>query len=352
MNKIKLDFCILNNPVDESKPPIIFITGRDKNFLDINVIDYEDYENAIFLIQEFGYIETDILTFEFSQDPDYPYITKKNIIKILEENGMKYNYDFEKFLKQDFDKIKNNLLYYSYSKQEKQKKTPYDYFFNNTHKFYIPDIGERITLYFYLFLECNFKKDKCFLNLNGNFFSSKNTDTTNFIKIIKSDFIRINNQYNPNKIILKSIKTNKDFIREIPLIHSGKFKKIQNDIEKTYMYYFIEISKNLFSTSRIKIEIENNHNFDVMIKYSKKIKKQFIEQNKKIYKTENILNTLKDCEVIVNEKMLDFAQKEEYEDAALLKQDLQYIIKKQQQLRHSNKEIFFKKLIKKIGIRY
>jgi len=350
MDKIKLDFCILDNPIDKNKNPIIFITGQNKNYLDINVVNLEDYENVIFLVQKFGYIETDILTFEFSQDPDYPYIPKKNIKKILEEKGLKYNYNFEKTLKRDFNKFKDNSIFYSLKTKENKKKEPYDYFFNSLHNYYIPEIGEKITLYFYLFLECNFKKDKCYLNLNGNFFSNEETDTANYIKVVKSDFIRINNYYNPNKIILKSVKTNRDFLKEIPFIKHGKFKRIKNNVEKTYVYYFIEIKKSIADNSRIKIEIENNSNFDSMIELSKTIKKDYIKESKQLENKKTIIQTIDNCYEIINEKMLNFAKEEKYEDAGILKKDLHFINKKRNQILQVTENIPFYKITKKIGV--
>ena len=103
MNYINLDFCIIENPLDKNKRPIIFVTRKGRQYLDETVINEDDYEKAIYIIQNIGYVESDILTFEFSQDPDFPHIDVGSIKKVLEEEGMNYSQELEETMKSEFE---------------------------------------------------------------------------------------------------------------------------------------------------------------------------------------------------------------------------------------------------------
>src|SRR5690606_1090500 len=93
------------------------------------------------------------------------------------------------------------------------------------NKFAEPNYVEKITLYFYLFLEFGFnEKRKPIIQFNGDFMDSNNYDDRNYIRIIKSDFKRIKDPQKPTSIILSSIKTQFDFIKESGLLYGGYFR--------------------------------------------------------------------------------------------------------------------------------
>ncbi|MFA5068271.1 MAG: hypothetical protein WC466_09620, partial [Candidatus Izemoplasmatales bacterium] len=140
MNCINLDFCIIENPLDKNKNPIIFVTKCGKDYLDESIIYDEDYEKLISIIQKMGYIESDMLTFEFSQDPDYPSILSKEIKKELENNGMKYSKNLEKSIKCEFEKINiegAKLLIKDLEKESKKQTS------KQFSKYRIPQLGEK-----------------------------------------------------------------------------------------------------------------------------------------------------------------------------------------------------------------
>ena len=237
MDYINLDFCIIENPLDKSKRPIIFVTRKGRQYLDETVVDEDDYEKAIYIIKNIGYVESDILTFEFSQDPGFPSIAVAEIKKTLENNGMQYSEELEKTMKSEFELLNLNgakqLLEDLNSDNLRPILTPELLFKLKKDSVYkIPIIGEKLTLYFYLFIECKFSGNKCYLNLNGDFTSNKNDSLRNYIVPFKCDFIRINNNYNPNKIILKSCLTNASILKKLPMeekklaqIGVAKFRK-------------------------------------------------------------------------------------------------------------------------------
>lgn len=322
---IKLDFCIIENPLNKNKCPIIFVTKKGKKIIDETILGCDDYENAIFLIQNFGYIETDTFTFEFSQDPDYQVISTEKIKKVLEDNGMKYNIYFEKNMKNQFNNIQSNFL----------KRSD----FINHYK--ILEVGQRITLFFHLFIECNYYNNKCYLNINGDFLTDKNTDNKNYVGIFKFDFVRINNSYNPNKIILKSCKTNGEIIKMMPMDYFGSFnlKTIENKavVNKLFIYYLMEIKNNLPLNNRITIEIDNQNNYDEMIKISKKIKRKNNLILKRDYSLKHIKENFEKMIDVLREKMKDFANKDEFESAAIVKNDIIFIDNKLKEFLMINK---------------
>lgn len=111
----------------------------------------------------------------------------------------------------------------------------------------IPKIGGKISLYFYLFLECHFiNDDDCILLLNGEFYTSENNHFRNFLNITKSEFIRIESDL-PNVITLQSTKKHKDFVGEVDLLHNGNFKIIKP--------YMTDIGQKGYKTKRISIQL-------------------------------------------------------------------------------------------------
>lgn len=354
MNLINLDFCILSNPLNENKSPIIFVTRMGENHLDASIIDEDDYEKAIYAIQRIGYIESDILTFEFSQDPDYPVMNQEKIVEILENQGMKYSKNLENNLKTEFDelRVKNNKDFLiNERKQEKGSGFDIERFFRkNQTIFKVPEVGEKISLYFYLFLECKFKENNCFLNFNGDFFSNLETNTRNFIQNIKCDFIRINNPYNPNKIILKSCPNNKEILKKVSMFKNGSFTRDDGISGKIFVYHLMEVKNNIPDTGRVTIEIDNLENFDNMVLVSKKIKKEYELERQKLIEKKEIVEVISECKDVLQQKMLKHADEDEFEKASVIKRDIEYIDLKLSQLEKEEDKISIETVAKKYHI--
>lgn len=354
---INLDFCVLDNPLTKGEMPIIFVTRKGKNFLDASITQEEDYEKAIYTMQDLGYIESDILTFEFLKNTDFPHIQQKKIIEILKNKGMNYNEILEKNLINDFNYLKSNKetheliqgLYESVKKKEQQ--TIAKILSKEYSEYRIPNVGEKISLYFYLFLECKFKNDNCYLNFNGDFFSKKETDKKNFIQITKCDFIRVNSPYNPNKIIFKSILNNGEILKKIPIFKNGSFIKRNADgVGKIFVYHIMEVKDSIPKQNRITIEIDNLINFDNLIQISKKIKQ---EQKLRLESYQNTvlhIESLIDCNDILNEKMTKLANNDEFEKAQKIKKDVEKIKDKISKLKKEPKKIKTKVIEKKYCI--
>jgi len=336
MAEINLDFCIIENPLDKNKKPIIFITRKGRDYLDETVIQEEDYEKVVFVIQNIGYIESDILTFEYSQDPAFPVINIDIIKETLLKKGLKYSDNLELTIKSEFDlfnlKGAKQFIKTLLNEPEDNKKIVNSEIMLSVNKnsiYKIPEIGQYLTLYFNLFVECKFSGDKCFLNLNGDFTSKKNTELRNFITPFRCDFIRINNNFNPNKIILKSCQINKDILKKLPIDFNGSFTlKIQEQntsFEKLFVYYLMEVKNNFPVENRITIEIDSSVNFDKMIVMSKKIKQDYDNLQRKKYSIVHLESAFDKIKTVLEPKMLSYAEMDEFEKALKIKKDINHI---------------------------
>lgn len=343
MDNINLDFCILNNPLNKSSQPIIFVTKKECKNLDVSIILEDDYERLTQRIGDIGYVEIDFLAFQFSEDPDKKHVETSFLKKTIESWGLIYSKEFEESILKDFEYL---------AKKETLEKTSNLYAYNKNRVYRIPEIGEKISLYFYLLLECRFKDESCYLNLNGDFYSIKENDTRNFIDIVKCDFIRLNNPYNPNKIILKSMKTHEELIKESPIFKNGTFTRKENGGEgKIFVYYVLEVKNSLPKKNRITIEVDNCNNFDNMVFVSKRIKKQKVIRDKRLHKNADIKNLLNDCKGVLVKKMLKYANNEEYEKANSTKMDIKNIEKKMYKLEKMPFYINGKTISEKLSIK-
>ena len=330
---INLDFCIIENPLDKNKKPIIFVTRQGSQYLDETVVGEEDYEKAIYTIQNMGYVESDILTFESLQDPDFPVIAINDIKKSLEEKGMRYSQQLEEKIKEELELLnigEAKQMVKDIAKKRSNIISPGVFStIKKTSKYKIPEIGEKLTLYFYLFIECNFSGTKCYLKLNGDFFSNESSILKNYIFPFKCDFVRINNIYNPNKIILKSCQTNKEILKGLPLDYGGSFNLIIKEkdkiLDKLFVYYLMEVKNSFAIENRITIEVDSSSNFDQMIVMSKKIKQDYEKLFKRTsYDVAHLHDSFAKIKEILIKRMWELAKEDEFEKAAKTKIDIAY----------------------------
>jgi hypothetical protein len=254
----------------------------------------------------------------------------------------------------------------------KSKKTLYDLFkevdelkksislFERTlapplNNYKIPEVGGKIFLWFYLFVECKFNENKCYLNLNGDFEINTDNSLKNLIFPFKCSFVRINNPYNPNKIILKSCLTNKDIIKKLPLNFSGSFtfKFKENDllIEKVFVYNLMEIKNSFQKDNRITIKIDKSIDFDQMIEMSKKVKKDYMFLLNQPHNIEALNFNLNEIRTVLVEKKKKLVNSDEFEKADMVKKDIAYLDKKNKQAEEmENKTITYREFIKKFHL--
>jgi hypothetical protein len=340
-----LDFCIIKNPFSNEHRFLIFFTRKGKIDIDSTLAQDETYEKIRYVMSNFGMDEVDILTFESS-----PNVIKTFEIEVvnkkLQEIGFSYSKDFEKALLDEIQhtfksedsyltKNENNIVPIIEKKQYLENSKLVSA--NSSSVYKIPELGEKMVLYFYLFLECRFSKNgEGYLDVNGDFNKREDTNSRNFLKIVKSEFVRIPSP-NPNQIILQSIKNYSDFIKENSVIHKGVFKlakPFQDSFGslkiglKEYYYNLIEIRKNIKPDEKITIEVNIDYYFDYMMDMSKRIRREHLLDSKKQISKEHIISEINLMKDKFSSKMEDLAEKEEYEKASEFKKLVEILNKK------------------------
>lgn len=371
MNKdLIFDFCIIPNPFASGIRNIIFIAKSGDNFLDKSLAEKKEYKDIKDIIEKFGYTETDHLQFESSNNSNSLQSSAKEIKSFLENCGLKYSRELEVGILRDFTSLKietdreavSNLDLYSSNFDVKDSpindSTKNKLIESRSELFKFsykePEIGEKVTLYFYLFLEFGFSQSgKPVIHFNGDFNSSDDYDNRNYIKIVQSDFERVIDPSKPNSIILSSCKTQKDFLREVGILYSGFFKYQKNvekiDAmmiqEKKFPYKLAEVRKFLAPGQSIVVET-NRMGYDTLIKLSNKIKTESAIESRQLIPTGDIEREAEDLSQFLNKKIEDLSEHEDFEEAAKMKKDVDFIsnqvnkIKKMNKVQITTKEYF------------
>lgn len=343
--KINMDFCIVSSPFNKGVRYIIFLTKRGHERVDQNAIRDLDYTNVSKFLASFGYIETNPLTFELPSNITVKDIGRDKIKKILEVNGLQYSIALESNIKEEFKMLNQRLgagdpdiineAVAQVGAIEHWENDIFDtppIYQPEVENLQIPQIGEKINLFFYLFLECKFLANgTSVLILNGDFSTRQNEPQRNFIKVVEAEFIRIENSKN-NTIQLRCAQSNLIFINKIDVLYSGFFEitrpiNIKDNVQsftstRRYNYNIMEIKKNINPDAMITIEIEQINHFSAMLSLSNKIKleKELDEQKK--YPVQHIKEEAQELISILNEKMHKHAEADEYEKAADYKKNV------------------------------
>jgi hypothetical protein len=340
--ELDFNFCIIPNPFASGGRNIIFISKSGEDFLDKKIVDTNQYKDIKEILEQFGYTETDSLQFESSNNIPDGDITLTDMRMFLEDCGLTYSRDLEvnvikelSNIKADLedstqdvdydtetpikDKTKNKLI--------ESKKEMFDFEYQE------PDYKDKISLYFYLFLEFGFNHyGKPIIQFGGDFKDSDDYDDRNYIKIVKSDFERVRDPQKPNSIILSSCKTQKDFIKEAGMLYGGffKYQKREEDgdamllKEEKHTYKLADVRKFLSPNQSIVVET-NRMGYDRLIKLSKKIKTESIIEGNTTISTEDIEVRAEEIKDHFIKKMNRFSEAEDFESAARMKKDIDFI---------------------------
>jgi virulence-associated protein VapD len=352
MNKnIDFDFCIIPNPFAIGGRNVIFITKSGENFLNREVSSNKEYRDIKEVLEKFGYTETDYLQFESSNNA-----TNSTIMEMksyLEEFGLSYSRELEvsivsdlNNLKTEVDKVAHNNLEFIYGEGDFNLETedslvgekPKNKLIASKSelfkfKYKEPDFKEKVSLYFYLFLEFGFNQSgNPIIQFGGDFKDNENYDDRNYIKIVKSDFLRVKDKKSPNSIILQSCKSQDGFLKEIGILYSGFFK-YQKRLEKgesmilketKFPYKLAEVRKHLKPDQSIVVET-NRMGYDKLINLSKKIKTESVHEGNKFIATGDIEYEAEKLSKFLANKMVTLSEKEEFEEALKLKKDVEFI---------------------------
>lgn len=327
MIKKGLSFCIISNSFSKNSKNIIFISSDQENF-DKEYCKLKDF------LEDFGYVEYQPLRFECLDDK---YDDKVFIKNALEKFGLIYSKELE------FNLIKHLSNNFKNKEEKKYQKTNSDLI---KFKYQEPQLGEKITLFFYLFLDLGFNHlGRPIIQFSGDFQNIKNITNRNYIKIVKSDFIRVEDSKKPNSIVLSSVKKQKDFLNESGILYSGffKFETIYENPgsiitkEGKYNYKLIEI-KRYFNLEQSIVLETNREGFDELIELSNKTSLESRKEAKKHILVDDVLKKSDDLIEFLKNKIEKLSNQEEFEEAGILFKEIETIEKKKFFLSSLNKD--------------
>ena len=245
-----------------------------------------------------------------------------NIIKDLSKIKSGIEKSFEDSVIEDFpinEKTKNKLI--------ESKSELFEF------KYKEPEVTEKVSLYFYLFLEFGFNaQNRPVIQFGGDFKDAEDYDDRNYIKIVKSDFERVLDPSKPNSFIFSSCKTQKDFLKEAGMLYSGYFryqkKEERGDSmiirEQKHVYKLADVRRFINPEQAIVIET-NRMGYDRLITLSKKIKTESYAESKIFISTEDIERKAEDLKSHLLKNMKNLSETEDFEAAANLKKDVDFI---------------------------
>lgn len=355
MNKrLKFNFCIIPNPFSNGSRNMIFISKSGKKKVDNDLTDNDEYKDIKGVIEKFGYTETAPLQFESSNN-SLEDSSQVEIKKLLEEFGLKYSRKLEvdiikelSNLKAEADKLSRKNVESIYGIEHLDNFEESNLIADTTKnklieskkelfkfKYKEPEVGEKVTLYFYLFLELAFNaQGKPSIRFNGDFRDSDDYDDRNYIKIVSSDFERVFDPNKPNSIVLTSCKKQSELLKEVGILYSGFFK-YQTSVEKSgaimiqekkYPYKFAEIRKFLNLNYPIIVET-NRMGYDTLINLSNRIKVESVSESRKFISISEIEQKAKELNSFLSRRMMSLSESEDFEGAANLKKDVEFINK-------------------------
>ncbi len=334
------NFCIIPNPFASGGRNIVFISKSGETFLDEEIINTNQYRDIKEILEQFGYTETSYLQFESSNN-DTSDLTLMDVRLFLEDCGLVYSRELEVSIVKDLSNLKNRINKKSTEEIDEEssinKKTKNKLIESKSELFDFeykePDYKEKVSLYFYLFLEFGFNAyGKPIIQFGGDFKDSEDYDDRNYIKIVKSDFERVKDPKEPNSIVLSSRKTQKDFLKEAGILYSGYFR-YQNREERAgsiilkeekHTYKLADIKKFLNPKQSIVVKT-NRMGYDKLIKLSKSIKSESIVEGSKSISTEFIEIKADNIKNHLNKKAVLLSESEDFEGAANIKRDIDFI---------------------------
>jgi len=326
---------------------MVFITKSGKKSLKPEITSSEEYKDVKEILEHFGYVETSPLKFESSRNEELSDISHiREMARFLEGCGLTYSRELEVNIIKDLDSIREDdgmegsTFSFDYETLQMNPigegtKNKLIISKNELFKFEhnVPGVGDKIRLYFYLFLEFGFDNSmKPIIQFGGGFSNSEDMDSKNYIRIVESDFVRVKDGKNPNTIILHSTKKQDDFLKEVGILYNGFFRYQRKVMkgesvmlqEKKFNYKMAEVKRFLNPDQSIVIET-NRMGYDRLLELSEKIRVEQKQENKRYIAVEDIKFEAIEMQEFLTEKMVALSEEENYEEAASMQKDIQTI---------------------------
>lgn len=344
---IDLGYCILKNPYSNQGETMIYVTRTDSPTLNKEIIDQPQFNKVCKILKRLGFVQTEPLTFESVQSIK---VNNKFIRKTLDEAGMIYNKNLEASIRKELDTIEKDLQseQVKISLQNNDPLVEVAYYIktkpeNNlpaSDKYRLPEIGEIVELYFYLFVEGVLATGgNIFYSLNGDFYSKKGNPSKRFVKLVGAKFRRAETE-KENDLYFESLATYADFIDDIDCFFTTGFSFKSGDasllgeeiIKKESTIYDIREDINL--SNRISITLNSVKNYGQLITLSDKIKQEMIDNKDNTLSVSFLIKKADYLSKNIEKRMLEAAAKEEYEKASRYKTAIYQLDKKTKWLTH------------------
>lgn len=381
---VQLNYCVIDNPFLKDGF-LIFVSDKGTFKVNDSLGGEEYYDDVVQFFENIGFSHAEISMFE--TNPEFKdRIYDKNILhEKLRSCGLKFSQKLHNNTMKEMEmvhKSMNNLKKmlsdggFSGNVQSiRNPETPgrIKLFENKFHQlisptiprkqYKVPEIGEKIKLSFYLFLDCAVKENNdIVIFLNGDVMSKKNRSFRNFLKITDSNFERIEGK--GKSIILKSLKTHREMMAGLNILKEGFFEistpmnhPNAGFIMKTikYVYNLIQVNDKLALDHHIVMEVSKK-DYDTLIYQSKLISKEkeledrIQKTTNSRIKTRNIQGNIRELKKILKISMDKESSVENYEEAANWRDKIKFLTTKNRQLKEIGKEIEVKQFNKMFSI--
>lgn len=351
----KLSYCMMKNE-GSIDAYVVYIILPDTDMPHPSVVNNEHFPLLKSLLEKHGFEQTTMMSFR---------IGKRSKLKVrplhaeLLANGFTRNRSLEKILKSHLEKENSiltqkaaNTTHYTPPSAQTMTSAPV-FYAPNGMSLYSPflmknldamdmhstpkkrrnkvlEVGESIKLNVYLFIRA-IPTDEGIIEFEFefDFFSRKNNEMRQFIKIIECEFIR-KDQEMSNIIYLESSKTLKDILKELDFLYSILVPSPSDVMEGTrtesIIYSAIELKEFLNLDGRISLHVDVDNSYDEILHLSNVIGTELADhhRNAKILvslvreASEKVLNRME-------HRMLYYSNNENYELAASYKKSHAYI---------------------------
>lgn len=366
--KINLDYCIMKNPFgfDGEEEYSIFFTKKGLANIDNSLKQEDQYSKLIEFLKGKGYLETDDFKFEYIDNKLK--LKKLNIDQIkdmLEEAGASYNLKFEQTIQEHYEQSMGELDVEllrgafeimqhdsdlvriiqdpdeyeeveesEYKKMDEKKKESISD--KIKRKINTPKVGEKVFISLYLFLQCTYMEEESDfdvdLHASLTLKHKKSQSYRSYIKVINAEFERVESK--DGTVELKSIKNKGDLLKEISFLFDGFFDIVklkdytseQFLLEKNRFFFcMMDVKDRIREEEVLTVELENDDEYFRMIDISDEIYEELEEQKEHKLTIEDIEEMTEDVVEILENKMLDFSDDEEFLEAARVKKEIAYI---------------------------
>ncbi len=192
------------------------------------------------------------------------------------------------------------------------------------------EVGGRLDLYVYLFLRVNPTSDKSIdFNLEFDLFSRESDVLRRYVKTIRCTFIRKKND-TEDIMYLESEKTLRDILKEVDFLYNIRLvdsaSVMEGDRPLPVVYNAIELKDFLDLDGRMSLQIDIDQNYDEVLMLSEEIgrKKAAHDKNMQV-PIALIKKASKSIVQRMEQRMLHYSNKEDYELAASYRKNKLYI---------------------------